>query len=187
MNNEIKFAPSLVKRLNNAAADLSVAVAEAALAAAAQDKRVTVRTFATALRDAAPALGKSNAELAAAVKAAKADGATLEKVATAMAEAIERKRADDRRRAADKAAKAPAKALQKAQAKVVECQLAMRTPLQKAIDELTAADVAVKTAAEAWRTARAVRRDARAAYRAAVQAVEDESNKAAERSTPTTA
>ena len=176
----IKFEAELIKRLNGAMATANAALAEAALAAVGQDKRVTVRAFATAIRDAAPCLTTNNAVFAAAIKAAKEDGASLNDVTQAMADAADKKRRDDRKRAADRAAAAPGKALEKAKGKVQECIMAMRTPLQKAIDELTAADVAVKTAAEAWRAARAVRRDARAAYRAAVQAVEDESNKAAE-------
>ena len=174
--NEIKFEKELVNRLNGAMATASAAVAEAALSAVAQDKRVTVRAFVAALRDAAPMLGTSNTVLAAAVKAAKADKASLDAVCQSMADAADKKRKDDRKRAADKAAAAPQKALEKAQAEVNECLLALRTPLQKAIDELGKADAAVKAAAEAWRSARAARRAAKAAYDAAVQAVEDESN-----------
>ena len=174
-NNTIKFQPELIKRLNVATATAHEAVAEAALAAFAQDSKLTVRSFVSALRDAAPALTAPNAVFTAAVKSAK-NGATLVQVAEAMAAALTKKRRDDRKRAADKAAAAPGKALQKAQAEVQECLLAMRSPLEKAIDELGKADVAVKAAAEAGRTARAVRRAARAAYRAAVKAVEDESN-----------
>ena len=169
-NTTISFEPTLVKRLNNAMADASVAVAEAAMAAVAQDKRVTLRAFATALRDAAPMLGTNNAVLAAAVKAAKVDKAKLEQVTQAMADAAAKKRADDRRRAAERAAAAPGKALAKAEAQVQECKLALRTPLQKAQDELAAADAAVRAAAAVLREARAERRKARVALAEAVVA-----------------
>ena len=172
----IKFEAELVKRLNVAMADASVAVAEAALSAIAQDKRITVRVFSDALRSVAPMLGTSTQVLAAAVKAAKVDKASLDDVCAAMAAAAQKKRRDDARRAKEKRDAQPGKDLAKAQAEVQACLLAMRTPLQKAIDDLTAADLAVKAAAEAWRSARAARRAAKAAYDAAVQAVKDESN-----------
>ena len=163
----INFQPELVKRLNGAMATASAAVAEAALSAVAQDKRVTVRTFATALRDAAPMLGTNNAVLTAAIKAAKVDKATLNDVAEAMAAALTKKRDDDRKRAADRAAAAPGKALQKAQAEVEECLLAMRSEIEVAQDALTAADAAVKAASAALREARAARRAAQAELEAA--------------------
>ena len=172
----INFQPELVKRLNGAMATASAAVAEAALSAVAQDSKVTVRVFATALRDAAPMLGTSNVVLAAAVKTAKEKGATLDKVCQAMADAADKKRRDDAKRAADKRDAAPGKALQKALAEVEECKLALRSPLEKAIDDLAAADVAVMEASQVLRETRAARRAARAAYNAAVQAVKDESN-----------
>lgn len=175
-NNTISFNAELIKRLNGAAADVSVAVAEAAMTAVCQDKRVTVRAFAGALREVAPMLGTSNAVFGAALKSAKEKDATLDRVCQAMADAADKKRADDRKRAADRAAAKPGKDLEKANAKQMECKLALRSPLQKAIDDLTAADLAVKAAAEAWRSARAARRAARDAYKAAVQAVKDESN-----------
>ena len=158
----ITFEPTLVKRLNNAMADASVAVAEAAMSAVAQDKRVTVRRFASALRSVAPMLGTSNCVLAAAVKAAKVDGVTLDTVCAAMADAADKKRRDDAKRAADKRAAAPQKALEKAQAKVEECILAMRTPLQVAQDELAHAEERVKQASKLLREARTARRSARA-------------------------
>lgn len=172
----IKFEAELVKRLNVAMADASVAVAEAAMSAVCQDKKVTVRVFAQALRTVAPMLGTSNTVLAAAVKAAKVDKASLDDVTAAMAAAADKKRRDDAKRAADKRDAAPGKALQKAQAEFDACKLAMRTPLQKAIDDLAAADVAVMEASQVLRETRAARRAARAAYNAAVQAVKDESN-----------
>lgn len=158
----INFEPSLIKRLNNAMADASVAVAEAALSAVAQDSRLTVRAFASALRDAAPMLGTSTCVLTAAVKAAKEKGAELDKVTAAMADAADKKRRDDAKRAADKRDAAPGKALEKALAEVMECRKAMRTPLQVAQDELNAADAAVKTASAVLHEARAKRREARA-------------------------
>ena len=162
--NEIKiqFSEELTRRLNAALACASADVAEAALAAVAQDKKVTVRAFASALRDAAPCLGTSTCVLAAAVKAAKEKDATLDDVAQAMAQAFLKKRADDRKRAADKRDEAPGKALQKAQAKVNECKLAMRSPLQVAIDEVTAAEARVREAARVLREERAKLRKARA-------------------------
>ena len=160
--NEIKFEKELVNRLNGAMATAHAAVAEAALAATAQDSKLTVRAFVAALRDAAPALTAPNAVFAAAVKAAKLDGASLNDVAQAMADALAKKREDDRKRAADKAAAAPGKALQKAQAEVNECLLAMRTPLEVARDNLAQAEARVKEASAVLREARAVRRAARA-------------------------
>lgn len=182
MNNDtntISFQPELVARLNGAIADAHAAVAEAAMSAVAQDLEVTVRAFATALRNAAPALGTNNAVLAAAVKAAKVNGATAVDVAEAMAEAIAKKREDDRIRAAKKASAKPAKALEKAQAKVNECILAMRTPLQVARDNLREADAAVKAAAEALRAARAKRREARAKLAEIAKPTEPTTEKAA--------
>ena len=168
--NSIKFEKELVNRLNGAMATASAAVAEAAMSAVAQDKRVTVRTFANALRDAAPMLGTAQAVLAAAVKAAKVDKATLDEVAAAMADAAAKKREDDRKRAADKAAAKPGKDLEKAQAEVNECKLALRTPLEKAQDELAEAEAAVKAAAAVLHKARAARRKARAALTELVKA-----------------
>lgn len=167
--NEIKFESSLVKRLNVAMADASVAVGEAAMSAVAQDRKVTVRTFVNALRTAAPMLGTANAVFAAAVKAAKVDNATLNDVCAAMADAADKKRKDDAKRASDKRDAAPAKALQKAQEEVQTCLKAMRTPLQVATDNLTAAEAAVKAAAEVLRAARAARRQARAALEQAAE------------------
>ena len=158
----INFQPELVKRLNGAMATASAAVAEAALSAVAQDKRVTVRTFATALRDAAPMLGTNNAVLTAAIKAAKVDKATLNDVAEAMAAALTKKRDDDRKRAADRAAAAPGKALQKALAEVEECKRAMRTPLEVARDNLAQAEARVKEVCAVLREERAKLRAARA-------------------------
>lgn len=170
--NTISFQPELIKRLNNTAADLSLAVAEAACAAVAQDKKVTVRTFATALRDAAPMLGTNNAVLAAAVKAAKVDKATLEEVTQAMADAADKKRRDDAKRAADKRAAAPGKALQKAQAEVEACKLAMRTPLEIARDNVAAAEAAVRAAAAALDAAVKREDEARAELARIVAALE---------------
>lgn len=149
MNNDtntITFNPSLIKRLNNAFADAAAAVAEAALAAVAQDKRITVRAFASALRAVAPALGTNNAVLSAAVKAAKIDKATAVTVAEAMADALDKKRRDDAKRAADKREAAPQKALEKALNEVEECKLALRTPLEKAWDNYDTAKMAVSQA-----------------------------------------
>ena len=157
----IKFKAELVKRLNGAMATANVAVAEAALAAVAQDKKITVRAFSAALRDAAPMLGTSTCVLAAAVKAAKLDNTTLDNVTAAMAAAADKKRRDDAKRAADRRDAAPGKALQKAQAEVAECLKAMRTPKQKAIDDLTEAEQAFVFASKALREARAARRSAR--------------------------
>ena len=156
----IKFEPCLVKRLNVAVADASLAVAEAALSAYAQDSKFTVRTFSTALRACAPLLGTSTQVLSAAVKAAKEKNASLEDVTSAMAAAADKKRRDDARRAAEKREAAPGKALEKAQAEVAECILAMRSPLQKAQDNLREAEEAVEAAAEALRVARAKQREA---------------------------
>ena len=165
MNNDttIWFEPTLVKRLNVATAAASEAVAEAAMSAVAQDSRITVRAFASALRECAPALGTNTTVFAAAIKAAKEKDATLDKVCAAMADAFLKKRADDRKRAADKRDAAPAKALKKAQAKLNECILAMRSPLQVAIDEVAQAEARVKEVCAALREARAARRKARAA------------------------
>lgn len=169
--NTISFTEELVKRLNAASATANAALAEAALAAVAQDRKLTVRTFATAIRDAAPCLTAPNAVFTAAVKAAKVDGATLDKVCEAMASALAEKRADDARRAAEKRDAAPAKALQKALAEVEECKLAMRTPLEVARDNLAQAEAAVKAAAAALDAARAKQREAKAAL-AAIEAAE---------------
>ena len=160
--NTISFQPELVARLNGAIADANVAIAEAAMSAVAQDLKVTVREFATALRKAAPALGTNNAVLSAAVKAAKEKGASLEDVTTAMAAAVEAKRKDDRIRAAKKASAKPAEDLKKAQAKVNECLLAMRTPLQVARDNVTDAEERVRQASKLLREERANLRKARA-------------------------
>ena len=159
--NEITFTAELIKRLVVATTTASVAVGEAALSAIAQDKRVTVRTFASALRGVAPMLGTSNGVLAAAIKAAKIDRATLEDVTAAMARAADKKRADDARRAAEKREAAPGKALQKALSEVEECKKAMRSPLEKAKDELTAATAAVEAAAQVLKEARAAQREAK--------------------------
>ena len=171
MNNEntISFNAELIKRLNNAMADASVAVGEAALSAVAQDSKVTVRVFATALRNAAPMLGTSTQVLSAAIKAAKIDRATLEDVTTAMASAADKKRRDDARRASEKRDAAPQKALQKAQEEVQSCLLAMRSPLEVAKDNLAAADAAVEAASAALKEARAKQREALAAL-AAIEA-----------------
>ena len=162
MNQTITFSSELTERLNGAFATANAAVAEAAIAAYAQDTKVTVRSFAAALRAAAPMLGTANAVLAAAVKAAKA-GKSLLAVSNDMADAADKKRRDDAKRAAEKAAAAPGKALARAEAKVNECQLALRTPLERALDDLAEASEAVKSAAAALREARAARRAARAA------------------------
>ena len=161
--NEIKFNAELVKRLVVATTATSVAVGEAALQAVAQDKKVSVRAFATALRECAPMLGTSTQVFSAAVTAAKEKGANLDKVCQAMAIAADKKRRDDARRAAEKRDAAPQKALEKALLEVQECQLALRSPLERAQDELAAADAAVKAAAAALKEARDARRKARAA------------------------
>ena len=158
----IKFQPELVKRLNVAMADASVAVAEAAMSAVAQDKKVTVRVFAQALRTVAPMLGTATAVLSAAVKAAKMDNTTLDNVCQAMADAADKKRRDDARRAKEKRDEAPGKALQKALAEVEECKRAMRTPLEVARDNLATAEARVREAARMLREERAKLRAARA-------------------------
>ena len=178
--NTIKFEPDLVKRLNTATATANAAVAEAAMSAIAQDKKLTVRAFASAIRAVAPALGTANALFTAAIKAAKVEGATLVQVAEAMAEALTKKRSDDARRAAEKRAAAPAKALQKAQAELDACKLAMRTPLEKAQDRFIAATAAVRAAAAALREARAERRAALAEAEKALAEAE-KAKKAAEK------
>lgn len=164
MNNEnaITFNPQLIKRLVVATTATSVAVAEAALAAVAQDSKVTVRAFTSALRSVAPMLGTATAVFSAAIKAAKVDKATLEDVSAAMADAAAKKRADDARRAAEKRAAAPGKALEKARAEVAECLLAMRSPLEVARDNLAQAEARVKEASAVLREARATLRKARA-------------------------
>ena len=160
--NTIVFNAQLIKRLNVATAATSEAVAEAAMSAVAQDKKVTVRDFANALRNAAPMLGTANTVLTAAVKAAKVDNTTLDKVCEAMAEAADKKRRDDAKRAADKRDAAPGKALQKALAEVEECKRAMRTPLEVARDNLAQAEARVREAARMLREERAKLRAARA-------------------------
>lgn len=160
--NTIKFEKELVTRLNAATATANAAVAEAALAAVAQDRKVSVRAFAGALRAVAPALGTNNAVLAAAVKAAKVDKATAVDVAEAMASALEKKRKDDRKRAADKAAAKPGKDLERAQADVDKCKLAMRTPLEVARDEVTLIEERIREMSSILRALRAERREARA-------------------------
>ena len=147
--NAIKFDKELVTRLNSAMATASVAVAEAAMSAVAQDRKVTVRTFASALREVAPMLGTNNAVLSAAVKAAKEKGAVYDDVARAMALAALKKRDDDRKRAADKRAAAPQKALERAEAQVEECRKAMRTPVEVARDNYETAKMAVTQAEQA--------------------------------------
>ena len=173
----IQFTAELKERLNGAFATANGAVAEAALAAAAQDTKLTVRSFSAALREAAPMLGTSNVVLAAAVKAAKA-GKSLLAVSNDMADAADKKRRDDAKRAAEKAAAKPARDLEKANAKLDECKLALRTPLQKAFDDLRAADAAVIAASAALREARAARRAARAAL-AELRAADDAAEQAA--------
>ena len=165
MNNDsnmIKFNPELIKRLNGALTTSNVAIAEAALAAVAQDKRITVRGFTAALKEVAPALTTNTTVFAAAIKAAKEDKATLNDVAEAMAQAFLKKRADDRKRAAEKAAAAPGKALQKAMMEVEECKLALRTPLEVARDNLATAEARVKEVCAVLREERAKLRKARA-------------------------
>ena len=177
MNNEITFTAELIKKLRIATTSAGVAVGEAALQAVAQDKRVTVRTFASALRTHAPMLGTANSVFGAALKSAKTDGATLDAVCEAMADAVAKKREDDRKRAAKKAAEAPKKALEKAQAKVEECKLALRTPLQVAQDELDAAAAAVEAAENALHEARAKQREAKAALDALIEAEKKDAEK----------
>ena len=168
--NALKFDTELIKRLNAATATANGALAEAALAAVAQDKKISVRAFASAIRDAAPCLTAPNAVFTAAVKAAKEKGATANAVAEAMACALAKKRADDRKRAADKAAAKPGKALERAEAKVEECLLAMRSPLEKAVAEYTAAEQAVADAEQALTAARRRLADAKAVLELAEQA-----------------
>ena len=181
MNNEntISFNAELIKRLNNAMADASVAVGEAALSAVAQDSKVTVRAFSSALRDAAPMLGTSTKVLSAAIKAAKEKNAELNDVTAAMAAAADKKRRDDARRASEKRDAAPGKALEKALSEVEECKKAMRSPLEKATDELAAADAAVKSAATALRDARAARRKAQAVLDAIMKTEQGEGEQTA--------
>ena len=175
MNNEnvtLKFEKNLVKKLNVSTATASEAVAEAAMSAVAQDSRVTVRTFSDALRSVAPMLGTSTQVLSAAIKAAKEKDATLDAVCQSMADAAAKKRADDARRAADRRNAQPAKDLAKAQSKVNECLLALRSPLQKAIDDVTASEERVKAASKLLREARADLRKARAKVEAMTRPAE---------------
>ena len=161
--NEIKihFTEDLTRRLNAALACANADVAEAALSAVAQDSKVTLRSFATALRSAAPMLGTSNTVLAAAVKAAK-ENKSLVQVADAMADAADKKRRDDAKRAADKRDAAPQKALARAEKQVLECQLALRTPMQVAQAEVAQAEARVKEVCAVLRETRAKLRKARA-------------------------
>lgn len=160
--NMIKFDAKLVERLNGALATSNVVIAEAALSAVAQDKRITVRGFTAALKEVAPTLTTNTTVFAAAIKAAKEKDTTLDDVAQAMAQAFLKKRADDRKRAADRRAAAPGKALEKAQAEVEECRLALRTPLEVAQAEVAQAEARVKEVCAVLREERTKLRKARA-------------------------
>lgn len=175
----IRFEKYLIQKLNVSTATACEAVAEAALAAVAQDERVTVRAFSDALRECAPMLGTSTQVIAAAVKAAKEKGASLEDVTAAMADAADKKRRDDRKRLADRAAAKPAEDLKKAIAKVEECRMAMRTPLQVAQAELAHAEERVKQAYKLLREARADLRKARAKVEAMTEPTTEKAEQAA--------
>ncbi len=170
--NEITFTAELVEKLRLATTTASVAVGEAALQAVAQNRKVTVRVFANTLRTYAPMLGTSNTVFTAAIKAAKEKNTTLEAVCQAMADAADKKRRDDARRAAKKRDAAPGKALEKAQKKVEECLKALRTPLQVAIDEVAETEKRVKEISAVLRAARAARRAARAKLEAMTKPTE---------------
>ena len=170
--NMIRFEKELVERLNSAMATASVAVAEAAMSAVAQNRKVTVRVFASALREVAPMLGTSNAVLSAAIKAAKEKGAVYDDVARAMALAALKKRDDDRKRAADKAATKPGKDLERAQAEVDACKLAMRSPLEVARDNVSQIEERIRELSGILRALRGVRREARAKLAELLKATE---------------